>query len=111
MSYARWSTKEEMVQKLEGVNLKTGVKKSGMPVCYDDEYLYIDAREAHNLIIGSTGSGKTQTTILPMIKLAMMAGESIVINDPKGELYKHCASALKDNHYDVYMNLKYVVLD
>ena len=36
MSYARWTTKEEVVEKLEGVNLETGVKKSGTPITYDD---------------------------------------------------------------------------
>lgn len=102
MSYARWATKDEVVERLEGVNLETGVKKSGTPITFDDKYLYIDSKEAHNLIIGSTGSGKTQALILPMLKLAMMAGESFVINDPKGELYTRCSKALKEKGYDVY---------
>ena len=102
MSYARWATKEEVVKRMSGVNLDTGVKKSGTPITYDDKYLYIDDREAHNLIIGSTGSGKTQSIILPMLKLSMMAKESFVVNDPKGELYKKCADALKKNGYEVY---------
>ncbi|MBR3210811.1 MAG: type IV secretory system conjugative DNA transfer family protein [Bacilli bacterium] len=101
MSYARWATKDEVVEKLKGVNLETGVEVSGTPITYDDKYLYIDTREAHNLIIGSTGSGKTQSMILPMLKLAMMAGESIVVNDPKGELYSKCAKALKEKGYEV----------
>ena len=102
MSYARWATKEEVVEKLRGVNLDTGVKESGTPIAYDDKYLYIDPKEAHNLIIGSTGSGKTQAMILPMLKLSMMSKESIVINDPKGEIYTRCADALKKNGYEVY---------
>ena len=102
MSYARWATKDEVVEKLVGVNLETGVKKSGIPFAYDDKYLYIDPRENHNLIIGSTGSGKTQAIILPMLKLSMMANESFIINDPKGELYEKTAKSLKDNGYNVY---------
>ena len=102
MSYARWATKEEVVERLDSVNLDTGVNKSGTPICFDDKYYYIDSRESHNLIIGSTGSGKTQAMILPLLKLAMLAGESIVINDPKGEIYERCASALKGKGYDVY---------
>ena len=101
MSYARWATNDEVVKKLEGVNLETGVKKSGIPLAYDDKYLYINNHEAHSLIIGSTGSGKTQSTILPMLKLAMMANESIVLTDPKGELYDKCAGALKEKGYEV----------
>lgn len=102
MSYARWATKEEMVDKLDSVNLDTGVDKSGTPIAYDDHYLYIDSRESHNLIIGSTGSGKTQAIILPLVKLSMMAGESIIVNDPKGEIYERCAVALRKKGYKVY---------
>ena len=101
MSYARWATNDEVAKRLEGVNLETGVKKSGIPLAYDDKYLYINNHEAHSLIIGSTGSGKTQSTILPMLKLSMMANESIVLTDPKGELYDKCAGALKEKGYDV----------
>lgn len=99
---SRWATKEEVVSKLEGVNLETGVKKSGIPIGYDDKYLYIDERESHSLIIGSTGSGKTQSLILPLVKLSMMADESFVVNDVKGEIYKKCAGALKEKGYEVY---------
>ena len=101
MSYARWATMDEVAKRVDGVNLETGVKKSGIPIGFDEEYLYIDTHEAHNLIIGSTGSGKTQSVILPMIKLAMLSGESLVINDPKGELYRSCALSFKEHGYQV----------
>lgn len=101
MNYSRWATKEEIKKKTELVNLKTGVKKSGLPVMYDDDNLYIDTSEAHNLLIGCTGSGKTQAVILPMIKLALMANESMVINDPKGEIYTKTADRLKKQNYNV----------
>ncbi len=99
MNYSKWATRENMLQKAMAVNLETGVEKSGLPVMYDDKYLYIDTSEAHNLLIGSTGSGKTQTTILPILKLSMMAEESIVINDPKGEIYARIAQKLEDEGY------------
>lgn len=101
MSYARWATKEEVVERLDAVNMDTGVVRAGIPITYDDRYLYIDAKEAHSIIIGSTGSGKTQTTILPMLRLSMLAQESIVVNDPKGELYKKCAANFKKEGYEV----------
>ena len=101
MSYARWATKDEVVERLDAVNLNTGVERAGIPITYDDKYLYIDAKEAHTMIIGSTGSGKTQTTILPMLKLSMLAKESVVVNDPKGELYEKCAANFKENGYEV----------
>ena len=101
MSYSRWATEEEMKNKLVPVNLETGVKKSGIPLMYDNNYLYINDNEIHSLIIGTTGSGKTQTTILPILKLAMMAEESVVITDPKGEIYKKTSGELKKRDYNI----------
>ena len=101
MSYARWATKEELADKLDAIDLKVGVSKAGIPMAFDENYLYVDTKEAHSMIIGSTGSGKTQTTILPMIKLAMIAGESVIVNDPKGELYGRCAENFKRRGYNV----------
>lgn len=101
MNYARWATNEEMKSILTPVNLETGVKKSGIPLMYDDKYLYINDNAVHSLIIGSTGSGKTQATILPVLKLAMMAEESVVITDPKGELYERTCGELTKRDYNI----------
>lgn len=101
MKYARWATNDEMKKYLKGVNLKTGVVKSGLPVMYDDDYLYIDNRECHSLIIGATGCGKTQSVTLPMIKLGMMAKENLFINDVNGELYSLTADKLIKEGYKV----------
>ena len=95
MNISNWATLEEFKEKLEGVNLNSGVQESGIPITYDDDKLYIDKSGKHNLIIGSTGSGKTQSIILPMIRLSIMAGESFLINDPRGELYERVAGKLK----------------
>ena len=47
---------------------------------------------AHSLIIGATGSGKTTTFINPMIQIigATSAGSSMIMTDPKGELFSLC---------------------
>ena len=106
MNYSRWATREEMQKKLVATNLETGVEKTGLPMMYDDKYLYLDTNQAHNLLIGCVGSGKTQAVILPMLKIAMMAGESIVINDPKGEIYSKTAQKLEDEGYkNIVINL------
>lgn len=101
MKYATWTKKEEMKKILTPVNLQTGAKKSGVPMMYDDEYLYINDKTSHTLVIGSAGCGKTQVTILPVVKLAMMAGESIILNDVKGEIYERTASELEKNGYKI----------
>ena len=66
---------------------------SGIPMTYDDDSLYIDDKAIHSLVIGTTGSGKTQAILLPQARLAIKAGESIVVNDVKGEIYE----SLKDD--------------
>ena len=58
---------------------------------------------AHALVIGSTGSGKTTTFINPMIQLigATNCGSSMVMTDPKGELFDMHSKFLKERGYDV----------
>ena len=101
MYYARWTTTKEMQQFLIKINLKKEVKKSGLPLMYDNNNLYINDREDHTLVIGTTGSGKTQVAILPLLKLSILAGESFVVNDIKGEIYRHTAKELESRGYNI----------
>lgn len=57
----------------------------------------------HALVIGSTGSGKTTTFVSPMIQLlaATKANSSMVITDPKGELFSLHSKYLQEKGYDV----------
>ena len=60
---------------------------------------------AHALVIGSTGSGKTTTFINPMIQLigATNCGSSMIMTDPKGELFSLHSKFLKERGYDVLL--------
>lgn len=57
----------------------------------------------HTLVIGTTGSGKSQGLVIPMIQILSETGSrpSMVITDPKGELYIKNTNKLLDNGYDV----------
>jgi type IV secretion system protein VirD4 len=103
MIFANWETKENMKKyiPLIKVNWNTGVKSSGLPIAYDDKYLYISDRLNHSLVIGSTGCGKTQTITLPLLELANKAGESVVIHDTTTELYETTNEIFKENGYNV----------
>lgn len=103
MNFAKWETKENMEKNIPliGINGKSEVKVSGLPMMYDDKYLYISERLNHSLVIGSTGSGKTQTITLPLLELANKAGESVVIHDTKNELYETTYERFKENGYNI----------
>lgn len=57
----------------------------------------------HSLVIGATGSGKTTTFINPMIQLlgAANKGSSMIVTDPKGELFDMHSKFLTEQGYDV----------
>ena len=58
---------------------------------------------AHSLVIGATGSGKTTTFINPMIQLLGAAGKgsSMIMTDPKGELFDMHSAYLVSRGYEV----------
>ena len=100
MNY-HWATTNEITERLKKIKIGESIEKSGIPLFYKKNEMYIDDQEGHNLIIGSTGSGKTQSFILPMIKLSQMAKESFIVNDPLGELNKLCLDHLEKENYQV----------
>lgn len=57
----------------------------------------------HTLVIGTTGSGKTTMLVDPTIQILAQCGThpSMIMSDPKGELYAHNAQYLRDIGYDV----------
>jgi len=101
MYYARWCKDKEMKSTLKKIDVKKEITETGTPIAYEGNDLYLSNKGAHSLIIGATGSGKTQTTILPITKLSMLAGESIIINDVKGEIYNLTAANFKEKGYEV----------
>ena len=82
------------------MDYKKNVKGSGIPLIYAENTVFTTKDNSHSLIVGSMGSGKTQTMILPLIKLSMLAGESVVVNDPKGDIYKMTAKEFKKREYN-----------
>ena len=84
------------------------VKKDGIPVMAkltdkDKDMKVVFDSPCHSLVIGSTGSGKTTTFVSPMIQLigASGAGSSMIMTDPKGELFALHSKYLVSRGYDV----------
>ena len=102
--YSRWAKDKEMKADLKCVH--PGDEKSdyaGIPLISKNGELWVDDGEFHNLVIGATGSGKTQSTILPTIKVLAKKGESMICTDPKGELYEKTGSMLKEKGYNIIL--------
>ncbi len=107
---SRWMTEKEKktIFKPYSYSQLATVTKDGIPVMASLDSNKKDMQvlfnsPCHSIIIGSTGSGKTTTFVSPMIQLlgATKAGSSMIITDPKGELFSLHSKYLVDRGYDV----------
>ena len=80
----------------------TTLRYAGIPLTkVDDRLMATSKEELHTFVIGDSGSGKTRRVILPTIMMLSQTGESMVISDPKGELFRTTADTLKKRGYTV----------
>ena len=84
------------------------INKAGFPVWYEKENskfknVYYDTKSPHYILIGSTGSGKSVTVSIPMCIQFATAKEkhSVVITDPKAELFKTTGKIFENNGYEI----------
>ncbi|MBE4704432.1 VirD4-like conjugal transfer protein, CD1115 family [Spiroplasma platyhelix] len=109
---ARWLNKKEINQLYPLVYGNRNHKQHGFVVNSKKEKntLFHNIRtNTHSLVIGGTGSGKTQGLVLPTINCNAKSEikPSMVITDVKGELYKCQARRLQKQGYSVkVLNLR-----
>ena len=102
--YSHWAKEKEIKEQLKMVKVSDeNIKYAGLPLINNGKELYVDDGESHSIIIGSTGSGKTQYMVLPTVKLLARKGESMVVTDPKGEIYEETAEMLKEKGYNIVL--------
>ena len=100
--YSRWATEKEIKKELEVVYpTDTKIKTGGIPIINNGKEVWIDPSGYHNMIIGSTGSGKSQALAKPFIRVMAKAGESMIVTDPKGELYEDTSDELRERGYNI----------
>lgn len=102
--YSRWAKDTEIQNAKDVVKVPFANKTAevgGTPIIYDKDSAYVDNANLHTLVIGATGSGKTAGIINPTMKHLIKAKESIVITDPKGEIYEDNYKLLKDAGYQI----------
>ena len=104
--YSSWA-KEKDIKTDRGVTevdyTAPTVNAAGIPLIYDTKKhkVWVDDGEYHTVVIGASGSGKSQCIVKPLVNLLAKKGESMIITDPKGELYTSAAHRLKDLGYNV----------
>lgn len=90
--YCNWNT---VGSSGDGILLRSELKNGNL-----DINMY---KPIHAMIIGTTGTGKTQKYIEPSIQIlsSTKTKPSFVIADPKGEIYEKHSHKLKSEGYDV----------
>ncbi|MCR5078731.1 MAG: type IV secretory system conjugative DNA transfer family protein [Bacilli bacterium] len=106
----RFATPEEIESLLNEVDLtkdELPLNSGGAAFISDTKTAYVDKGDYHTLILGATGSMKTRLFILPTVYTLGLAGENMVITDPKGEIYEKTSGFLEKKGYDVkVLNLR-----
>ena len=102
--YNRWAKDKEIKEDANVEMISTNesnLSAAGVALCYDKNNIWVDNGEYHTLVIGSSGSGKTRCVVKPLVNILAKKGESMILTDPKGELYQDTAEHLKELGYNV----------
>ena len=92
-----WSSAEEIKAVLQEADGTVGG-----PVLYrENGKQYVYGGDGHSIILGTTGYGKTACMMQTMVRELGRAGESMILGDAKGELYRAHESFLRERGYRV----------
>lgn len=112
---SRFTTLKELQEQYPSIpdhDLPTNNRKNpsfkgygGIPISHVKNIYFIDPTTSHTIVIGSSRSAKGETTAVPSIDILSRAEKqsSLVINDPKGELYAAASETLRKRGYKVYL--------
>ncbi len=112
---SRWTTLKEITRQYKEIEMypvnEEGETnffegKGGMPISRWRDKFYIDSQLTNNLFLGATRSGKGEMFVFPLIDILSRAREqinrpSVIIFDPKLELYKSSFETLQKRGYRV----------
>ncbi len=102
---SRWQSQKEVERNTTAWNVSKQPDKGGMILGFDERRgkAWLETQNLHTLVIGATRSGKTRRLIFPTIWHLGQAGESMILTDPKGELYERSRDYLKKKGYNVVL--------
>ena len=101
---ARFSTNNEIKDNFKKENVNH-IKEAGFPVSFskDLKHIFFDRETPHYVYLGSTGSGKSVTAVIPTCTFISAAKKkrSVFITDPKGEIYNATSKMFQDRGYKI----------
>ena len=108
---ARWMSKKEFEKSFKKnvidktVKATEKFKSGGLVVGYKNdkkkEKIYYIDDNIHSLVVGATRSGKTRCIVLETVGNLGMSGESMIISDPKAEIYHYTSEYLRNLGYKI----------
>lgn len=103
-SHKEYSLDKELVVSKNNENTQSWESgKAGIPLSWlkDKNHVAVDYTDSHTLVIGPTGSKKSRLVAMPLVKILGSEKESMIISDPKAEIYNRTASYLSEQGYDI----------
>ena len=84
------------------VSMSAGrIAEPGIPLDVHGDVVEISNPEQHAMVVAASGRGKTRRILFPAVVLAARAGRSLVINDPKAEIYRATSNEVRRCGYEV----------
>ena len=101
---ARFSTNKEIKKNFKKESIYH-IKEAGFPVSFSKNLksIYFDRETPHYVYLGSTGSGKSVTAVIPTCTFISKAKKkrSVFITDPKGEIYQTTSKMFQHQGYKI----------
>lgn len=101
---ARWATVKEIKKNFRKEKVDN-IQESGFPVYFskNNKIVWFDMNTPHYIFLGSTGSGKSATAVIPECSFIATAKKkkSLFITDPKGEIFSTTSQMFQDEGYKV----------
>ena len=101
---ARFATFQEIKTNFDKEDLNN-IKNVGVPIFFNKSLnkIWFDKITPHYVYLGSTGSGKSATAVIPLCTFIANSKNKrrVFITDPKGEIFSTTSKMFQDNGYKV----------
>ena len=108
--FHQYSLKKREIMSCEDENKRQWESgKVGVPLNWQksQDVVSVDHTDSHTLVIGPTGSKKSRLVAMPLVYILGAERESIIVSDPKAEIFNRTADYLKRQGYQIYvLNLR-----